>query len=80
MFATLPVGAIWLESSINWHTTSQAPKKKSIKIAKRRIDSCPAHTARNKGSFNTIVLWIAQGFLSSTVSIYEEACDVLLYE
>ena len=53
--------------STNWHTSSQGPKKKSIKITKRRIDPCPAHTARNKGSFTTMVLWIAQGFLSSTV-------------
>ena len=43
--------------SINWPTTSQGPKKKSIKFTKRRIDPCPAHTARNKGSFTTMVLW-----------------------
>ena len=55
--------------SINWHTTSQGPKKKSIQITKRRIDPCPAHTARNKGSFTTMVLWTAQRFLSSTVLI-----------
>ena len=42
-------------------------RKKSIKITKRRIDPCPAHTARNKGSFTTMVLWTAQRFLSSTV-------------
>ena len=46
---------------------SQGPKKKSIQITKGRIDPCPAHTARNKGSFTTMVLWIAQRFLSSTV-------------
>ena len=28
MFTTSPVGSIWLEMSINWHTTSQGPKKK----------------------------------------------------
>ena len=57
MFATSPVGSIWLEMSINWYTTSQGPKKKCIKITKRRIDPCPAHTARNTGSFTTMVLW-----------------------
>ena len=57
MFATSQVGSIWLEMSINWHTTSQGPKKKCIKITKRRIDPCPAHTARNKGSFTTMVLY-----------------------
>ena len=56
--------------STNWHTSSQGPKKKSIKITKRRIDPCPAHTARNKGSFTTMVLWTAQGFLSSTVYVF----------
>ena len=48
---------------------SQGPKKKSIKITNRRTDPCPAHTARNKGSFTTVVLWTAQGFLSSTVHV-----------
>ena len=69
---TSPFDSIWLEISTNWHNTSQGPKKKSIKITKGRIDPCPAHTARNKGSFTTMVLWIAQRFLSSTVcrSIY----------
>ena len=67
MFTTSPVGSIWLEMSINWHTTSQGPKKKSIQITKRRIDPCPAHTARNKGSFTTMVLWIVQRHLSWTV-------------
>ena len=44
--------------SINWpNTTSQGPKKKSIQFTKRRIDPCPAHTACNKGSFTTMVLW-----------------------
>ena len=43
--------------SINWPTTSQGPKKKSIQFTKRRIDPCPAHTACNKGSFTTMVLW-----------------------
>ena len=62
MFATSPVGSIWLEMSINWHTTSQGPKKKSIQITKRRIDPCPAHTARNKGSFTTMVLWTVNPF------------------
>ena len=47
MFATSPVGSIWLEMSINWPTTSQGPKKKSIQITRWRIDHCPAHTARN---------------------------------
>ena len=65
---TSPFDSIWLEISTNWHTTSQGPKKKSIKITKGRIDPCPAHTAHNKGSFTTIVLWIGQRFLSSTVS------------
>ena len=36
---------------------SQGPKKKSIQVTKGRIDPCPAHTARNKGSFTTMVLW-----------------------
>ena len=53
--------------STNWHTTSQGPKKKSIQITKGKIDHCPAPTARNKGSFTTMVLWIVQRFLSSTV-------------
>ena len=43
--------------SINWPTTIQGPKKKSIQFTKRRIDPYPAHTARNKGSFTTMVLW-----------------------
>ena len=43
--------------SINWPTTSQGPKKKSIQFTKPRIDPCPADTARNKGSFTTMVLW-----------------------
>ena len=59
--------------SINWHTTSQGPKKKSIKITKQIIDPCPAHTARNKGSFTTMVLWTVQRFLSSTVCIYHRS-------
>ena len=67
---TSPFDSIWLEISTNWHTTSQGPKKKSIKITKGRIDPCPAHTARNKGSFTTMVLWIAQRFLSSTVYVH----------
>ena len=54
-------------SYINWPTTSLGPKKKSIQITKRRIDPCPAHTARSKGSFTSMVLWITQGLLSSTV-------------
>ena len=58
--------------SINWHTLSHGPKKKSIEITKRRIDSCPAHTACSKGSFTTMVLWTVQRFLSSTeLSIIE---------
>ena len=69
MFATSPVGSIWLEMSINWPTTSQGPKKKSIQITKRKIDPCPSHTARNKGSFTTMVLWIVQRFSSLTVSM-----------
>ena len=52
--------------SINWPTTSQGPKKKSIQITKRRIDPCPAHTARNTGSFTTMVLWSVKSFNSST--------------
>ena len=74
---TSPFDSIWLEISTNWHTTSQGPKKKSIKITKGRIDPCPAHTARNKGSFTTMVLWIAQRFLSSTVyeSSYMKICN-----
>ena len=67
MLVTSPFDSIWLEISTNWHTSSQGPKKKCIKITKRRIDPCPAHTARNKGSFTTMVLWTAQRFLSSTV-------------
>ena len=67
-FETAPFDFIWLEISTNWHTSSQGPKKKSIQITKGRIDPCPAHTARNKGSFTTMVLWIVQGFLGSTVS------------
>ena len=63
------LSSIWLEISINWHTTSQGPKKKSIQITKRRIDPCPAHTTRNKGSFTTMALWIVQRFLSSTVRL-----------
>ena len=27
MFDTSPVGSIWLEISINWHTKSKGPKK-----------------------------------------------------
>ena len=27
MLATSPVGSIWLEMSINWHTKSQGPNK-----------------------------------------------------
>ena len=33
-----------------------------FKITKRRIDPCPAHTARNKGSFTTMVLWPVNPF------------------
>ena len=69
---TSPFDSIWLEIPTNWHTTSQGPKKKSIKITKGRIDPCPAHTARNKGSFTTMVLWIAQRFLSSTVYLVKQ--------
>ena len=71
MFTTSPVGSIWLEMSINWHTTSQGTKKISIKLTKQIIDPCLAHTARNKGSFTTMVLWIVQRFLSSTVYYYK---------
>ena len=46
---------------------SQGPKKKSIQITKRRIDHCPAHTARNKDSFTTMVLWSVKSFNSPTV-------------
>ena len=66
-FDTSPFDSIWLEISTNWHTSSQGPKKKCIKITKRRIDPCPALTARNKGSFTTMVLWNVHGILSSTV-------------
>ena len=41
--------------------------KKSIQITKGRFDPCPAQTARNKGSFTTMVLCVVQRFLSSTV-------------
>ena len=53
-FDTLPFDSIRLEISIDWHTISQGPKKKSIQITKVRIDPCPAHTARNQGSFTTM--------------------------
>ena len=67
MLFTSPLESIWLEISTNWHTSSQGPKKKSIKITKRRIDPCPAHTTRNKGSFTTNVLWSVKSFNSPTV-------------
>ena len=68
MFETLQFSSIGLEISTNWHTTIQGPKKKSIKITKGRIDPCPDHTARNKGSFTTtMALWTVQRILSSTV-------------
>ena len=75
MLVTSPFDSIWLEISTNWHTSSQGPKKNSIKITKRRIDPCPAHTARNKGSFTTMVLWTTQRFLSSTVQVMSFRCQ-----
>ena len=38
-----------------------------VQITKGMIYPCPAHTARNMGSFTTMVLWIVQRFLSLTV-------------
>ena len=78
MFATSPVGSIWLEMSINWPTTSQGPKKKSIQITKRRIDPCPAHTARNKGSFTTMVLWTAHCIGPLGIDIFDFEIFVFL--
>ena len=47
MFNTSPVGSIWLEISISWHTKSQGPKKKCTHFTRERIHSCPVDTARN---------------------------------
>ena len=57
--------------SINWHTKSQGPKKKCAHFSRGsgRINSCPAGTARNQGSFTSMALWSVQSFLSSTVSL-----------
>ena len=47
MFNTSPVGSIWLEISINWHTKSQGPKKKCAHFTRERIYSCTVDTALN---------------------------------
>ena len=70
MFDTSPVISMWLEMSMGWHTKSQGPKKKCIHFAKRRIDPCPAHTARNYGSFTPYALWSVKSFNSPTVCTY----------
>ena len=69
MFDTSPVVSIWLEMSINWHTNSQGAKKKCAYFSRGRINSYPAGTARNQGSFTSMGLWSVQSFLSSTVCL-----------
>ena len=56
-FDTSPFNSIWLEISMNWHTESQRPMKKCSHFTKGRIHSCLAHTACNKGSFTSKIVF-----------------------
>ena len=62
MFATSPVGFIWLEMSINWHTKSQGPKTKCFYFSRVRIHSSPVDPTRNIGSFTSMAIWTVNPF------------------
>ena len=70
---TSPFTSIWLEISTNWYTKSQGPKKKGISFSRGRIYPCPAHTARNSGSFTPYTLWSVESFFPQ---LHIDGCNI----